>query len=66
MKKLAFFDQNHGLTPLGKCDFWDWKIFYFIVKESFFFETLKKKIFFLKKKFLFYLEHYQTFFVVLF
>ena len=20
--KIAFFDQNHGLTPLEKCDVW--------------------------------------------
>ena len=24
-KKTTFFDQNHGLTPLGKCDFWDFE-----------------------------------------
>ena len=25
MKKLAFLDQKHGLTPLGKCDFWEFE-----------------------------------------
>ena len=28
-KELAFFDQNHGLTPLENCDFWDFKKFCF-------------------------------------
>ena len=43
MEKLAFFDQKHGLTPLEKCDFWD-------------FERLN--FFNGYKRFLFYLEHY--------
>ena len=34
MKKLAFFDQKHGLTPLPKCDFSDFK--------KIFFHSLKK------------------------
>ena len=42
MKKLAFLDQNYGLTPLEKFDFWDVKNFFF----------------YSQKKFLFYLEHY--------
>ena len=25
-KKLAFFDQKHGLTPLEKCDSWKFVI----------------------------------------
>ena len=24
-KKNTFFDHKHGLTPLGKCDFWDFE-----------------------------------------
>ena len=24
-KKTTFFDQKHGLTSLGKCDFWDFE-----------------------------------------
>ena len=24
-KKTTFFDQKHGLTPLEKCDFWDFE-----------------------------------------
>ena len=24
-KKTTFFDQKHGLTPLEKCDFWDFQ-----------------------------------------
>ena len=30
MKKLAFFDQKHGLTPLEKCDFWEFERLNFI------------------------------------
>ena len=37
MKKLAFFDQKHGLTPLQKCHFQTLKTFSFIVKKSFLF-----------------------------
>ena len=29
-KKTTFFDQKHGLTPLEKCDFWDFQKFFFI------------------------------------
>ena len=25
MEKLAFFDEKHGLTPLEKCDFWEFE-----------------------------------------
>ena len=25
MKKLQLFDQNHGLTPLEKCQFWSFR-----------------------------------------
>ena len=39
---MAFFDQNHGLTPL----------------ENAVFGTLKYFIFYGKKKFILYLEHY--------
>ena len=24
-KKITFFDQKRGLTPLEKCDFWDFE-----------------------------------------
>ena len=41
-EEFTFFDQKLGLTPLEKCDFWD-------------FERLK---FLWPKSFLFYLEHY--------
>ena len=30
MKKLAFLDQKHGLTPLAKSDFWDCQKFLFL------------------------------------
>ena len=40
MKKIPFFDQKHGLTPLEKCDFND-------------FETIS---FYSQKRFLFYLQ----------
>ena len=40
MKRIAFFDQKHGLTPLEKCDFND-------------FETIS---FDNQKRFLFYLQ----------
>ena len=59
-KKITFFDQKHGLTPLEKCDFWDferlkllWRIKVFfsiqnIIKHYFqsYFEEkqIKKKI----------------------
>ena len=29
MEKLAFFDEKHGLTPLEKCDFWEFEKFCF-------------------------------------
>ena len=45
------FDRKHGLTPLEKCDFLGlWKITFFRAK----------------KRFLFYLAHYLTLFLVLF
>ena len=28
MKKISFFDQKHGLTPLEKYDFWKFKNFF--------------------------------------
>ena len=42
MKKLAFFDQKHGLTPLEKCDFWDFERLNFLwpKKVSFLSRTL--------------------------
>ena len=41
-KKTTFFDQKHGLTPLEKCDFWDFKRLHFLVpkKVSFLSRTL--------------------------
>ena len=37
MKKLPFYDQKHGLTPLKKYDFWDNQKFLFsLSKKSFF------------------------------
>ena len=27
---MAFFDERHGLTPLEKCDFWDFEILTFL------------------------------------
>ena len=42
MKKLAFFDQKHGLTPFEKCDFWD----------------CEKFCFYGQKEFVFFLEYY--------
>ena len=47
----TFFNQKHGLTPLEKCDFLGlWKITFFMAKQ----------------RFLFYLAHYLTLFLVLF
>ena len=50
MKKITFFDQNHGLTPLKKCDLWDCQKFlfswsYFRQKEK-----MKKKWHFFVQK----------------
>ena len=50
MKKMAFFDQKYGLTPFEKCDFSDFK----------------KNFFHSQKKFLFYLDHYLSSFLVIF
>ena len=50
MKKLAFFDQKHGLTPLQKCDFSDFK----------------KIFFHSQKKLPFYLDNYLSSFLVIF
>ena len=50
MKKLAFFDQKHGLTPFEKCDFSNFK--------NIFFHS--------QKKFPFYLDHYLSLFLVMF
>ena len=36
-KKTTFFDRKHGLTCLGKCDFWDFKrLNFFIAQKGFF------------------------------
>ena len=29
-KQNTFFDQKHGLTPLEKCDFWDFERLHFL------------------------------------
>ena len=29
-EKWSFLDQSHGLTPLGKCQFFDFLIFFFL------------------------------------
>ena len=41
-KKITFFDQKHGLTPLEKCDFWDFERLNFLwpKKVSFLSRTL--------------------------
>ena len=44
MKKLAFFDQKHGLTPLEKCDFWDSQkclFLYFKTRFLFLYKVIK-------------------------
>ena len=35
-KKTTFFDQNHGLTRLEKCDFWDFERLHFYGQKGFF------------------------------
>ena len=35
-KKTTFFDQKHGLTPLKKCDFWDFERLPFLGPKGFF------------------------------
>ena len=37
MKKLAFFDQKHELTPLVKWDFWDFEKYFFLSQKTFLF-----------------------------
>ena len=41
-KKITFFDQKRGLTPLEKCDFWDFERLNFLwpKKVSFLSRTL--------------------------
>jgi len=41
-RRNTFFDQNHGLTPLEKCDFWDFERLKFLwpKKVSFLSRTL--------------------------
>ena len=36
---MAFLDQKHGLTPLEKCDFWDFKKVFFYSQKRFFSST---------------------------
>ena len=33
-KKFAFFDLQHGLTPLKKCHFWDFQNFLFLQSKK--------------------------------
>ena len=41
-KKITVFEQKHGLTPLEKCDFWDFERLKFLLpkKVSFLSRTL--------------------------
>ena len=56
LKKWPFLDQNHGLTPLEKCQFFHFLIFLFLQpRKAFFFVLEDRKIhfpgpFFLKKE----------------
>ena len=33
-KKITVFEQKHGLTPLEKCDFWDFERLKFLLPEK--------------------------------
>ena len=39
MKKIPFFDQKHGLTPLEKCDFNDFETISFNSQKRFLFHS---------------------------
>ena len=46
MEKWPFFDQNHGLTPLGKSQFFDFLNFFFYgLERRFFVQEYSKKHF---------------------
>ena len=56
LEKWPFLDQNHGLTPLGKCQFFDFLNFFFYSLERRLFALEYRKrnftgLSFLKKKF---------------
>ena len=34
MKKITVFGQKHGLTPLKKCDFWDFERLRFLWSKN--------------------------------
>ena len=36
-EKITFFVQKHGVTPLEKCDFWDYEKFCFYSLKRFLF-----------------------------
>ena len=36
-QKTTFFDQKHGLTPLEKCDIWDFERLFFFSQKRFLF-----------------------------
>ena len=55
LKKWPFLDQNHGLTPLGKCQFFDfWTSCFYRLEKRFFVLKYHKRhfpgLYFLKKK----------------
>ena len=39
LKKWPFLDQNHGLTPFEKCEFFDFLIFLFLQSKKAFFRS---------------------------
>ena len=39
LEKWPFLDQDHGLTPLGKCQFFDFLIFLFLEPRKAFFRS---------------------------
>ena len=39
VRKMAIFDQNHGLTPLEKCQFFDFLDFLFLYPRKAFFRS---------------------------
>ena len=47
IKKMAFFDQKHGLTPLKKCVFLNFEKFCFLRSKTFLFSLQSGKALFL-------------------
>ena len=37
---MAFFEQNHGLIALEKCDFWNFEIFNFLWQRKVYFLSI--------------------------